>query len=542
VPVACLALLAVLVLASGYFQDDFAWLKLYSRWTNGESLSALLFTPMAQGTMRVFSERVPFFLSGAVAGLEPWPMRALHLGVLILNALVWIRILRSRGVEISQALAVIAVWYMHPALMKAHLWSAAINQPLQALFAGLAILLPIEGTAWLACFFFSLGFHELCVLTPLYALAAGQKRSRNFWIAVAAGAVFVVASRLLARGMAGETYALGTSLQSFAGQLYWYTKRIAFGHPLALLPLAGLLFTLRKLHLAMLLPLAVYSAIAGIRNEYYLFLPIGALALGLGNILRFPAVAAILLCLEASILIPNSFEFIRQSRTTNQTFTKLAETAKAANGEPVLVYGIGPSAYDVGFRDDPLAFYGIRNVFLAPGALSEIGDKWEPLWFLSRFVDAVEARRILERSDSRAFLATGRGVRPITAEERRLLLSTTERLRFRIRRPGLQLTPDDVGTGRAENGLRWVEREFAIDISGIDAQSIAVGLSLFAGQGQCSLSVAIDGTVAGSANLNVGWQRIDWKPTRVQQAPRRLEGQVSGNCQIAIQEVIVSAI
>ena len=61
-------------LRAWFQQDDFAWLALWQRIGVDMDLKSALFQPFAQGTVRVFSERVYFLAFRWVFGLNAFPL------------------------------------------------------------------------------------------------------------------------------------------------------------------------------------------------------------------------------------------------------------------------------------------------------------------------------------------------------------------------------------------------------------------------------------------------------------------------------------
>ncbi|MBV9399972.1 MAG: hypothetical protein JO062_18485 [Bryobacterales bacterium] len=122
--------------ATWFQSDDFAWLGLASGVRNGRGLIEALFTPYAQGTVRVVSERLFFVVFLNMFGLHPTPYRIWTLAtwalLLVLVSLVGARVAGSRVAGTVAALicaantnAVIAV-----------AWSSAYNQ----ILCGVALL------------------------------------------------------------------------------------------------------------------------------------------------------------------------------------------------------------------------------------------------------------------------------------------------------------------------------------------------------------------------------------------------------------------
>lgn len=193
-------------LRSWFHQDDFAWLSLGARTRSFEDLIEALFRPAAQGTVRVFSERLFFLVLERMFGMDHRPF---HLVVLATQAanlalLGWIT-LRTSGSRLAAAAAPI-FWVAGIGLAAPMAWLSAYNQVLTAfcLLAAFACLLEWLETGrrgWLAAqwafFVIGLGSLEVAVVYP--ALAGAwcwlERRSvpRPLWWMLAAGAAFAAA-------------------------------------------------------------------------------------------------------------------------------------------------------------------------------------------------------------------------------------------------------------------------------------------------------------------------------------------------------------
>ncbi len=193
-------------LRSWFHQDDFAWLSLGAGARSFEDLLGALFRPAAQGTVRVFSERLFFLLLERAFGMDHRPF---HLVVLATQAanlalLGWIT-LRLSGSRLAAAAAP-AVWMAGVGLAAPMAWLSAYNQVLTAfcLLAAFACLLEWLETGrrrWLAAqwvfFVIGLGSLEVAVVYPALAGAwcwlARRSVPRPLWWMLGAAAAFAAA-------------------------------------------------------------------------------------------------------------------------------------------------------------------------------------------------------------------------------------------------------------------------------------------------------------------------------------------------------------
>ncbi len=111
--------------------DDFAWLGL-PQYAHDYGLMRALFDPMAQGTVRVVSERLPFLIFSAAFGLHAGPFRALSLGtwfacLLLIQWIGW-KLTGSRAAGLGAAV----LWAVNSSLILPLSWASAYNQTLCA--------------------------------------------------------------------------------------------------------------------------------------------------------------------------------------------------------------------------------------------------------------------------------------------------------------------------------------------------------------------------------------------------------------------------
>lgn len=171
-------------------QDDFGWLGLPQEWRSGRPLWDILFTPMAQGTVRPLSERLYFLVLGAKFGMNPLPFHLVGYATFALSLwlLQWI-VLRASASRLA-ALAAPLVWMCSVALVTPLQWVSSYNQLLCGclMLAALACLvraLESGKTLWWALqgvvFVLSLGALELAVVYPALCAAWVALFARQQW-------------------------------------------------------------------------------------------------------------------------------------------------------------------------------------------------------------------------------------------------------------------------------------------------------------------------------------------------------------------------
>ncbi len=128
-------------LMSWFQKDDFAWLGLRMLVHNGRDLWWALFAPLAQGTIRTWSERVFFMAFSSVFGLHALPFRVLvfitqFVNLILLNSIAW-KLTGSRAVGFWAAI----LWTANSALATGMSWTSAYNEILCSFFLLLAFWL-----------------------------------------------------------------------------------------------------------------------------------------------------------------------------------------------------------------------------------------------------------------------------------------------------------------------------------------------------------------------------------------------------------------
>ena len=187
-------LLSLLIFFQSWFawfqNDDFGWLAL--RFTaERKGLAYVLFHPYAQGTVRVLSERIPFYVFGSVFGLNPIPFRIAAwicwTIALILATLIGARLTRSRMAGFLAGI----LWAVNANLVRPLSWASDLNEVMCAALILMAFYAHLRGwrlIEW-AAFLAGLASLEIAVIYPaaatLYSGLFDRKRLRGtlaLWI------------------------------------------------------------------------------------------------------------------------------------------------------------------------------------------------------------------------------------------------------------------------------------------------------------------------------------------------------------------------
>jgi len=207
---------------TAWFQaDDFAWLALRLDVHDGHGLVRALFAPMAQGTIRPWSERAYFLIFESLFGLNALPYRIwvflTQCASLTLLAAVTRRLTGSPWAGFCAAM----LWVVNSGLVTSMCWSSAYNQVQCGFF--------LLGAFWFLvryvhtgrvtdyiwqCVFFLLGFGalEVNVVYPALGAAYTFLFARKYFLATlplfVPTAAFTLIDRMLAAPQAFGVYAL----------------------------------------------------------------------------------------------------------------------------------------------------------------------------------------------------------------------------------------------------------------------------------------------------------------------------------------------
>ena len=220
-PVAYCFILYWLGLRTWFQQDDFTWLSLRNQVVDTPTLFSALFAPMAQGTIRPFSERAFFLIFSYFFGLHSFPY---HLWVFLNQALnvmlVTLISLKLTGSRLAGFLAPL-LWLSNVSLIVPMSYASAYNEIQYATFLLLGFYLFIRYTEsgdrrmyWAQWVVFVLGFGSLELnmvypaLAALYALFFARRYLRSTLPMLAVSACYLVILRMLGKGMGNYYYDL----------------------------------------------------------------------------------------------------------------------------------------------------------------------------------------------------------------------------------------------------------------------------------------------------------------------------------------------
>ncbi len=399
--------------------DDFAWLGLGREISNPSDFWRVMFTPMAQGTIRTLSERAFFIGFFALFGLDALPYRIFVFLTQFANLVLlsWIAI-KLTGSRIAGFWAPV-LWIANSAMVIAMTWCSAYNEILCAFFllSAFALFLKAEETGkrryyWWQLVAFVLGFGALEINVVYPALVASylilNRRPIKPVLPLLAGSLaFTILHFTVAPRQTTGPYALSFDSAIFRTLLTyakwalvpetwwlyegaWGRRTVAIACVLASLLIGFVAIEVFRKHwnaaLGVCWFVLLLSPVLPLKNHvaaYYLTLPaIGLAILGAtafaeawrhGVVLR--AVGMVAMAAYLSIAAP-------ASRYQTRWFYELAHSAqilvlgvaRAHELYPratILLDGVDDDLYNNAVAHGPFRLFG-ATVYLAPQALTQI--------------------------------------------------------------------------------------------------------------------------------------------------------------------------
>lgn len=538
-----------------WFQaDDFAWLSLSRQVHNGASLLRALFEPMAQGTIRPWSERGFFLLFYTFFGLDALPYRlcvfATQFANLALLAHVVWKLTRSRVAAFTAPI----LWTANSALIVPLSWSSSYNQILCPFFllSAFALFLRFAGGGRLRDYLlqlgiFILGFGALEINIVYPAIAAAYvlllDRCRRLILSliplVAVSVIYFFVHHAFSPGQMEGPYALHFDSAIPVTLLnYWAWTFVPMQWPdraghivllgritLVVLAAAILSFTAWKaakrdhvplfffawflITLAPLLPLRDHV------SDYYLSIPaIGIAAIAAAGISEAlhssPAASSAALALAAIYLwlqIPESHFGVRwyfeRSRSARALVLGVARARELHPGKAILLTGIGDDLYTSAIAHSPFAALGIPDVYLAPETAASITSH-PGLNDLAMYLLPPEpARKALETEQVEVYSPGPVRLQNVTSlYEKKLLAKAAPGLPRRVD-AGNRLESYLLGDGwyALEGGYRWMSKRAIVHIGGPRSPNERIALTGYCPKeqlrsGPLEFQVTIDGRPA----------------------------------------------
>jgi hypothetical protein len=433
-------------------QDDFAWLQLSGQVHNWGDLWRTMFSPLAQGTIRPWSERAFFMGFYSLFGLEALPFRVCVFLTQFAN-LTLIRAVTQRITgSASAGFWAAMLWISNGALIRVMTWSSVYNQALCGFFLLLAfyfLLRYIESgdrrfniAQWIV-FLLGFGALELNVVYPAlaatYTLLCAREYFRPTLPLFIPSAVFTIIHRSVQPAGAAPAYAMrfdSSLFRTFWQYLIWAPGArlwlVAAGLILVALAVAGRAARVNKRSLAplffiawfviLLIPvLPLYHHI----EEYYLTLPTIGLAMlgGWGLAMAWQSRAIWKIATTALLLIYLSpLPAIRQevksryllSRKIERMVLGVEEARRLHPDQTILLSDVDDDLFWNAILDDPFSLAGVTDVYISPeseGMLTPHADLGDIRKFVLPATATLDA---LDRGKLVVYSASGDRLRNIT--------------------------------------------------------------------------------------------------------------------------------
>ena len=441
-------------LSMWFYQDDFGWLHLLPVNSFPELLSAL-FLPKAHGNMRPWSENGFFMLLATLFGIDPLPFRIVVFATVIADLFLIAAIVRRLTGSEWAAFWTQILWMANSCVAVAFCWTSIYNQTQYLFFILLAFLLFLRHietgersylVAQWAVFLLGFGALEVNVVYPamaaLYALLFARSHLCKALPMFAASALYMAIHFTLAPVDKSGAYALhfGLDLPSTLWTYFRMTlgpERLSHLRPMPVwfVPLCTGLLTAGALGAAVVLRrfgifalglfVILLAPLLPLRDhvmDYYLTGPALGLALlgGAALVSRFRWTAAIAAALYLCISLPASWAVmswhLARSEAVRNLVLGVVEIHSAQPTRVILLSGVSTDLFFAGIADLPFELYGIRQVYLAPGADAQIADggRLAPRYVLPPH----KAHEVLDAGRASVYDASGPVLKNITTQWR----------------------------------------------------------------------------------------------------------------------------
>lgn len=541
IPIAACLALHWKALYTWFFADDFAWLWMTPKTRHFHDLIANLFYPMAEGTLRVLSERLFFMVYEWIFGLNATPYHITVMATQLASValLAWIA-RKLTGSTLAGILAPV-LWCANPGIMKSLAWVSAYNQVLCSFFllAAFACLLRYIDTKderwwryqWVA-FLLGFGALELMVIYPViaasYAWLSTRRDSRALFrrtLSLFIGsAAFLVLHFILRTWAVYQAPAHGPIYGLFLDgdvpkTLWWYVSlALAARRPehdawigdvwrsaIAIVSIGALLwFTVSKARhgnwlgiFCLIWFFALLAPMIPFKNhltDYYLTIPAIGLAIlaawGVAAAFHrgsgYPLVASLLVAVYLSLGCADAWTGHLYYRDSSMRIKQvLLGVAGAWQEDPkpvVFLSGVDDSIFWMGLPHRPLErLMGIPAVYLTPGSEDLIHP--HPEWAsVTPFVATADmAFQALRSGRAAVFDVAGGAVVNVTARYREIANAGYLARHRRIVEAGDPIYTSRLNDGwyPPEHGYRWMGKSAAVELGGPEHSGQSLFISGF---------------------------------------------------------------
>lgn len=534
-----------------FAQDDFAWLTLRNHVTDLHSFWWAMFAPLAQGTIRPWSERGFFMAFSYLFGLRALPYRLFvflnEFANIILVMLIAGKLTKS---ELAGFLAPF-FWLANIALITPMAWSSAYNEIQCCLFLLLSFYLFLLYTEtgerkfyWAQWVTFVLGFGalEINVVYPaiaaLYALLFARRYFRSTLPMFGVSAIFAIADRLAASSQGPNFY---YEMDFRPGSLVWMFKLywtlmlgisrygVVEDLPAGWVHAATILLTLAIVSFAawqiwkhQWLPLfligwflIVLGPLLPLHNhltEYYLTIPAIGMAIlaayGLSLTWKRGWIAtAIAVALSLVYFVPSvsavhagMISYFDRADRVRALVQSVAYAKHIHPGKMILLKDVDDGLFWAGVSDSPFRFFGWTDVLLVPDSRPLVHEDPHLQPVDGYFLSELPTLRAVNSGAAEVYEVEGRKLRNVTKIYATTINSRPPPPLAHSIDVGIALFNDQLGEGwyRLEAGYRWSGKHAVVYLPGPSAAGQKLRLHGYVTEpqlkrGSMHLTITVDG-------------------------------------------------
>ena len=535
-------------LVSWFQQDDFGWLGQYLEISAAEDLWKVLFAPKAQGTLRVFSERVYFLVFYWLFGLDPLPYHIWVFATQLVNIGLLAALLR-RVFDSRVASGIGAtLWAINGSLAIPLAWASAYNQILCAAFLFGALLLFVrycqEGRRrdyWAQWVVFLLGFgaNEMNVVSPAlaaaYAVCYAPRRLASLVPMFAVSGAYTLLHTWVSPAQKTGQYALhldGSMLSTFAH--YWWTvgsgpdlansgaaewlAQLGLIQPwiltAAILVLAAARFCDRTIWFPLLwygIAILPFLPLRDHLTFYYNIVPSVGIAMLGAKAMTSTRDATPMRVVVILVVFIYAVPTAKRGGAVGRFFQGRAEEVRTLvlgverahelhPRKTILLTGVSSSLFWAGINDRPFRLLGINDVFLVPGAEARIEDRYGEGTVNDFVMPEAQARRLLEEHRAVVYDAAGPQLRNVTTLFEQVVSRTWHQGLSRRVDPGSSVFSGQLGEGwnPIEGHFRWMGKRAVVYLGAPESERQRLYLmaycpAILVRPGPLRLTVTIDG-------------------------------------------------
>jgi hypothetical protein len=549
-------------LTSWFQKDDFVWLGLRTLMRGPRGLLWVLFTPMAQGTIRTLSERAVYLSLTSVFGLHALPFRCLAFATCAVAIVMLSSVATKLTGSPEAGFWAAIVWTVNSAIAIPLAWGAVYYELLWPFWLLLTFWLLLryvetgERQFFIAqCVTFVLGFFvlETNVVYPAiaaaYAIASPEARARGLLKKVlpmfVVSLIYTILHIYFAPLPADGPYRLHWNLRIFQTLTTYWGWALGPGQG----RLIGIRSTLIRSSLVWILTAGLFAFLfrhdrgtPRDRQMPALFFPawflialapllplrdhispeyLTAPALGLAMWAGWAIVSAwrasvlgkiaaiFLLAIYAGICIPVGQAQVRsfhdRSQRVRNFVLSVVDASRAHPGTAVFLEGVSTELFNDAIYDHAFLPYGIDNVHLVPENRSAIAPAPHFTGIDLFFVNPVVAHKAVRQHRAMVLdVSTGTALNA-TGDYAKSVKVDAIATRVDV---GNELYADQLGEGwdRIEHGFRWMGKRATVTLAGPTDAAERLYVTGYAPaavlkDGPVSLQVSIDGFVLSTVRV-----------------------------------------